>query len=323
MLKKIKDGINIFAHCRALNVGLWSCPSFIFLVMGIVIITSVLATYYIAQRYTEPEYLIGIVTLLTVFLLVITQVLVSAFERVVYSRQRESQQSKELLELKDQFVYIAVHDLSAAATAIKWGLRTIEPKITSFSPAESETFASIRSRNERLIELVRQILLITRIESGHLTIEPKASDVKEVLDQCITEQRRSAEEKGVRITTEYPQTEVSLNTDSDHLGEILRILLTNAIYHTDTKDGKVSVKLLNTEKTTEITIENDGPEIEAETRAHIFEKLWRDKEGKHIEGTGFGLYTVKQLAHMLRGDVRFSSAEGKTEFVLSLPNIWK
>jgi two-component system phosphate regulon sensor histidine kinase PhoR len=322
MIKKIRQQFNIFGHCKELDVELWSCPRFVFVVMGLVIIASILTTYVIAQRYAEPDIVIMLVSFLTIFLLVITQVIVNAFEKVIFSRIREATQTKEVLELRDQFVHFAVHDLSSAATAIKWGLRTIEPKTVRFSAIEKEVWSSIRDRNERLLELARQILLVTKIESGHLEFQQKNIEPGEFIAKAISDTARAAKERGIALTYTTPQHPLSIKSDPIHLTEILRILLINSINHTDPKHGTITITLSPQDNSTiMITFENNGEMISEGTRKHVFEKLWR-KEGmdnKEIAGTNFGLYIVKSLVLALHGNIDFTTEPQKTIFTLTLP----
>lgn len=321
MLKNIRQQFDLFGHCRELNVEIWSCPRFIFLVMGAIIITSILSTYFIAQAYTEPDIVIVLISVLTIFLLTITQVIVSAFEKVVYSRVREKAQSKEVLELRDQFVHFAVHDLASAATAIKWGLRTIEPSTGALTPEEKEVFGNIRDRNERLIELARQILLITRIESGHLEVNMGDVELRSLVAKELDDLARMLKEKNIAVVYDPPKESVGLRSDPALLEELVRILLINSITHTNPEQGKIHVSLLDNAHEVIIMVENNGQAINEETQAHVFEKLWRkeDEDGKEIAGTSFGLYIVKCLTEVLGGSIRFTTASEKTAFIVTFP----
>lgn len=324
--QKIREQINVFGHCSELNVPLWSCPRFIFLVMGFVIIFSILTTYEIAQRYTEPDIVIGLVSFLTIFLLTITQVIVNAFENVVHARVREKMQTKELLELRDEFVHFAVHDLAAAATAIKWGLRTVEPRIKDLSEIEKELFGDIRDRNERLIELARQILLITRIESGHLEVHLETLEPESLVAKTMTDLARTTKEKHISVKYTPPDRPLPITSDPIHLAEIFRILFINSMTHTNPEEGKISITVSEKEEGgVAITIENNGQEINKDTQKHVFEKLWRKENGedKKIAGTSFGLYIVKSLVQALHGTISFTTAPEKTIFTIILPKEWK
>jgi two-component system sensor histidine kinase MtrB len=289
--------------------------------MGVIIITSILSTYYIAQEYTEPDVVIVLVSFLTIFLLTITQVVVSAFEKVVYSRVRETAQSKEVLELRDQFVHFAVHDLASAATAIKWGLRTIEPSTGALTPEEKEVFGNIRDRNERLIELARQILLITRIESGHLEVTMSETELRPIVAKGLEDIARVLKEKNITVNYVQPKESVILRSDPVLLEEIFRILLINSITHTNPEQGRVRVSILDGIHEAVVTVENNGQAINEETQAHVFEKLWRkeDSQGKEIAGTSFGLYIVKCLTEVLGGTINFTTKSEQTSFIVAFP----
>lgn len=321
MLKKIRAQLDLFGHCRELDVEIWSCPRFIFLVMSVIIIISILSTYFIAQEYTEPDVVIVLVSFLTIFLLTITQIVVSAFEKVVYSRVQEAAQSKEVLELRDQFVHFAVHDLASAATAIKWGLRTIEPSAGALSPEEKAVFGNIRDRNERLIELARQILLITRIESGHLEVAQGRVELGQLVAQELEGLKRVFTEKNIAVTYSPPHDAMDMRSDPTLLAELLRILLINSITHTNPVNGEVHISLQRGAHEIIVTVENNGQAINEETQPHVFEKLWRkeNEEGKEIAGTSFALYIAKCLTEILGGSISFSTAPEKTAFIVKLP----
>lgn len=318
-MKPIKEELNVFGYCKELDVPIWSCPRFVFLVMGIVISLSITTTYFVARQYTEPELLIALVTFLASFLFVIMYILVNAFERVVHSRQTETRRSKEILELKDQFVHIAVHDLASSATAIKWGLKTIEPKLTELSNLEQEMFVNIRERNEQLITLARRILLITRIESGHLEVTPLPIDITQTIEAIKNEVLRIAAEHGVSIENNYPANAFMISTDAVHLREIILILLKNAIRYSNPKDGKVTLSITTENNNCVISVAHNGAMISPEHRAHIFEKYWRDSAENKIEGTSFGMYIAKELTEKLGGKITFISTPEQTVFSVTLP----
>jgi len=123
-MNKLLQQLNIVDQCRRCCVGLWSCPQFLFMAMGIVIVAAALTTYFIGQHYTDPEIVALIVLLLSGFLFLVGYAIVGASERLVEARIRETAQSKEFLRLKDQFIFVAAHELRTPTSAIKWGLES-------------------------------------------------------------------------------------------------------------------------------------------------------------------------------------------------------
>ena len=291
--------------------------------MGVVIIATILTTYAVTQDYADPDIVIIIVTLLTAFLLVITQILVNAFEKIVSIRKLEALRTKELFDLKDQFVYIAVHDLSASATAVKWGLRTIEPVIyNTLSPIEKEVFGSIRTRNEELIALVRQILMITRLERNDIKLNITDIALSEFMKPLLKDARKESEKRHIDVEAEIPEDMPFIRTDTARLAEIVAILLSNSMKYADDQNGKVRFSITQNGKDSRnitITVENNGAGIPSSEQEHIFEKIWRAKHSSKIERTGFGLHIARTLARLLGGDITFISVPGKTVFTLTLP----
>lgn len=318
-MKAFFSSLRILHHCRDLGVPLRSCPQFIFLVMGVVISATIITTYVVARRYADPEIVIGIVTGLTVFLLIVTQILVRSFEEVVYSKKNESARMKEIIELKDQLVHIALHDLGGAATAIKWGLRSLEGERNLSSQSAGNLVNIIRWRNEQLIELAKSLLLITRIDEKKIVVVKRAVNLSELLSGLTEDFARSAKERGISFSLNMPRSSVTSETDKEQLEEIMRILIFRALAHANKEQGEVKVVLSENADDCAVSVTNNGPELDPDSRAHVFEKLWRETGNKDIAGTSFGLYAVKQLCGLIGASISFTSEPEKTVFSVKIP----
>lgn len=318
-MKKLTESLNIFARCNKLNVGLWSCPQFVFLVMGVVIILSILTTYSIAAHYAEPEVVIELVMFLTVFLLIITKIIVGAFEKVVYSRQSELSHAEEIIELKDQFVHIAIHDIASSATAIKWGMRMIEPELKDLSVENKDLFEEMKERNEKLIHLTGEILLITRIESERVDLSFSEVNIYALVSLAIENFQKNKMGSNIMFQLDSPNTPIFIVSDRSNLLEALRLLFHNIIKHENSEEmGTIKVELTESSDAIAIVIRSRG-ERTAEDRLHLFEKFWKDPSGKNIIGKGFGLYIVKRLLLLLGGEILFTTSDGNDVFTIRMP----
>jgi len=319
-MKHLLHQLNIIGQCRELNISIWSCPRFLFVIMGAVIITSIIVTYEVGQHYVTPDAVIFSVTLLTIVLLVITNIIVNAFEEVVFARQREIERAKEVLTLRDQFVYVAVHHLRSAGTAIKWGLKLLEGMDEQGKAARDQVITQMRSKNDTLLRLAKNILLVTKIDSGTLTLTPSPISFTEAVETARSEEGEEIAARKTEITITIPDGLPPLFADQAYLAEIMTILFSNAIRHGDREHSVVSITALQTQTgSIAFSIENNGPGIPKEEARYVFEQYWRNSGPGRSEGAGLPLYIVRRLAELMGGHVSFSSIPGKTIFSVTLP----
>jgi signal transduction histidine kinase len=319
-MKRLLHQLNIVGQCRELNISIWSCPRFLFVIMGAVIITSIIVTYEVGQHYVTPDAVIFSVTLLTIVLLIITNIIVSAFEEVVFARRREIDRAKEVLTLRDQFVYVAVHHLRSAGTAIKWGLKLLEGMDEQGKAARDLVITQMRSKNDTLLRLAKNILLVTQIDAGTLKLAPSAVSLTEAIETARKEEAEELLTHKAEISVTIPDDLPPVFADQVYLAEIMTILFSNAIRHGDKERGVITINALQTEKgSIAFSIENNGPGIPTEEARYVFEQYWRNSGPGRSEGAGLPLYIVRRLAELMGGHVFFSSVPGKTIFSLTLP----
>jgi len=97
-------------QCKKYGIGVWQCPQFLFLLMGVAIIVAAISVYFLGISYaSDPELIVLIVLVLTTFLLVLSFVIVNSFERLA-----------ETNRLKSEFVSIVSHQIRSPLTNLKW-----------------------------------------------------------------------------------------------------------------------------------------------------------------------------------------------------------
>jgi len=309
-MNQVLQNLNVFAQCGRYNVGLWSCPQFLFVIMGVVIISAILFTYVIGQRYAEPEIVALIVLLLAGFLLIVGYVIVGTLERLVDVRMREAAQSKELLRLKDQFIFVAAHELRTPANTIKWGFEILQKRQPDCVSREKGLFEMLEESNERLLMLVEDLLEVARIEGRTIKIKLTNVSVAEAATDAVREIRELADGKKVFIRNEIAGDFPLVLGNLMRLKEVFVNLLSNAIKY-NKKDGGVWIKAEKKGNHVVVHIIDNGTGISSQNQKHIFEKFWRAPEVQGIEGTGLGLFITKQLILLMKGKIWFTTEPGK------------
>ncbi len=226
---------------------------------------------------------------------------------------------KKLDQLKDEFISLVSHQLRSPMTAIRWLSESLLESKSHLSKSNLLNISKIHATTLRLIAMTTTLLNISRLESGALTIRPKIINLKQFLDQIMSELKPIAGRRGIRFTTNKVQG--TLTTDSILLKEVLHIILENAISYSM---KNTLVKIIVAESSTDFTfkISNSGIGIRSESVPYIFTRFYRDQSARTLRpnGNGLGLYLAHLITTKIGGKLSFNSKPGKlTTFTLSLP----
>ena len=146
----------------------------------------------------------------------------------------------------------------------------------------------------------------------------RATDVFEVINETAEGFRPAAEASGVSLAVEGPaRATLVADADPDRLAQVVANLVENAL---DFASGRVTVGTGRVEGAVEIWVEDDGPGIDADDIAHIFDRFYRASRtpSRHV-GSGLGLAIVHELVDAMGGAVRAeSSPEGGARLVVAL-----
>ncbi len=216
------------------------------------------------------------------------------------------------------FVANASHELRTPVTAISGAAETLLSGAMN-DPAQARQFIDIIARNaDRLAQLTRDLLDLSRIESRQwvIRLEPvsAAAVVSRAIDVCAEPARR----KHVDLRSDIPG-EVSVRADVRALEHVLVNLLDNAVKYTP-EGGSATVTAQVAGDQVTLAVADTGPGIERHHLPRLFERFYRVDPGRSRDsgGTGLGLAIVKHLVQAQGGEVGVESGSGGTRFWVRL-----
>jgi signal transduction histidine kinase len=212
---------------------------------------------------------------------------------------------------KSEFLSIASHQLRTPLTSIK-GFTSLlmEGTYGKVSNQVNVVLSKIFISNERLINLVEDLLNISRIESGRFVFDLKENEICPLLESVVDSFAVPAKAKNIEIEYHHPTKKIPpFVFDKNKMQELLSNLLDNAVKYT--KEGIIKVTLKQEAKKIQITIKDSGMGIPKGETEYIFDKFQRGKGVTQVntEGVGLGLYVCKKVIEAHNGKI-WAESEG-------------
>jgi len=244
---------------------------------------------------------------------------VRGFLKIIHDISREQLISK----IKSEFVSIAAHQLRTPLSAIKWTIRLLLDGDAGLLNKEQDNFLKKGYEiNERMIKLVNDLLNAARIEEGKFGYDFKDMDLETFLESLVNHYQEAAKSKSlILIFNKKTKNLPRIYADSEKLSLALNNLLDNALKYTPA-GGSVTLELGSQGNYALISLSDTGVGIPPAEQQRVFSKFFRASNVIRLEteGTGLGLFIVKNIIKRHGGDINFSSKEGKgSSFMVALP----
>ena len=230
-------------------------------------------------------------------------------------------QEREIAQMKSDFVSFATHQLRTPLSGIKWMLELAMHE-TVLPDSTTSYMKDALDASQRLIQLVNDLLDISRLESGRMKATPQLVDLVGLTRTVLDDLKLQLEEKDHRLTVETCADRLEVFADPQLLRQVVLNLASNAIKYSPSR-ASISVGLTREKDVVRWQITDTGIGIPKESQRHLFEKFYRADNVTALEtdGTGLGLYLVRLIVEQIGGRVGCKSEEGQgATFYFTVPS---
>ncbi len=253
------------------------------------------------------------------------ELLVRQNQALEEQRQQIQLQNLQLIEaarLKSQFLAMMSHELRTPLNAILGFSQLLQrPNKDPLPPKQAEMVQRIHSNGKHLLEMINEILDLSKIEVGRLDLNPAPFNLLEVINSTLEEVHSLLEEKNLHLVSRIHLTQPEVFNDAGRVRQVLVNLLSNAIKFTDCGQVEIEVQELGSDRLA-ISIRDTGIGIAASELEHIFEAFRQVNQTttrRHL-GTGLGLAITDSLVKMMSGTIAVESQVGQgSTFRIELP----
>jgi len=236
----------------------------------------------------------------------------AAVLRDISARQRAEDALRQAVQARDDMMGIVSHDLRNPANAVKMLARSIlEGDPTASVSDVLERVAIIRQAADQIDALIQDLLDITRLEAGRLTVDPSEEDIGNIVTSSVLSLRPLAEAGGVSLLATLPASPLIGRADGERLSQLLSNLIGNAIKFTPA-DGQVSIAVLPRDLDVEFEIADSGEGIAPDQLPFVFDRFHQAgavrRASRH--GAGLGLPIARGIVEAHGGRIWIESTLG-------------
>ena len=240
------------------------------------------------------------------------------YMKIFYDLTRE----KMIDMLKSEFISIAAHQLRTPLSAIKWSIKMVlDGDAGKLNEEQEKILLNGYVSNERTINLINEMLHVSNIEEGRFGFRFKNGDIAKVVKAAINDRSDAIKSKKIRLIEKIARDLPAISMDSEKMGMAAGHLLENAVKYTP-ESGTITVGIGYKRGKIEMIIRDNGVGIPAKDQNKLFTKFFRADNVVRMqtEGSGLGLFIVKNIVNEHGGTVSCASEEGRgTEIRIRLP----
>ena len=236
-----------------------------------------------------------------------TQQELEAAQKRLNEYEEKAQKAEQASRMKSLFLANMSHEIRTPLNAIEGFSRVMAE--TDSAEDRMKYMEIVESNNSRVLALINEILDLSRVEAGEITINKSMTDLSELCRniQLIFKFRCP---ETVRLSWSNPTMNVTLNTDSNRLTQIFSNLISNALKHTSQGNITYGYRLINDGQEVEFFVSDTGSGIAEEDLKHIF-NTYMSRDAENQNGYGLGLALCKIIIEKMGGTINVTSKLGQ------------
>jgi PAS domain S-box-containing protein len=227
--------------------------------------------------------------------------------------------ARQAYQARDDMLSIVSHDLRNPLSAISMCARVLRENPPADEAARSGLLDTISQSTEWTHRLIEDLLDVTTIERGHLSLEARPEEASQLALQALHMFNVEASEAGISLDVRLPTSLPLVEADGARVVQVLGNLLRNAIKFTS-REGRVVLATEARDDSILFSVGDTGPGISEENLSHVFDRYWQASKGARARGTGLGLSIAKGIVEAHGGRMWVESAPGKGSiFYFTIP----
>ncbi len=238
--------------------------------------------------------------------------------KIFYDLTRE----KMIDQLKSEFISVAAHQLRTPLSAIKWAIRLVlDGDMGPLNEEQKKVLLKGYVSNERVINLINDMLNVSRIEEGKFGYNFTVESFDLLLDEVVKNFSERMKSKKLKFIFKKPKRLPKLKMDKEKIKLALENILENAIKYTP-EYGTIELKVGRSGQFLKVEVKDNGVGISTEEQEKLFTKFFRGQNVVRMqtEGSGLGLFIVYNIIKKHNGEITCQSQEGKgTTIIFTLP----
>lgn len=220
---------------------------------------------------------------------------------------------------RDSVLAVVSHDLRGPLNNIELAMGLLQENVSSQQRALA--IASVHRAIARADRLISDLLDVARLSGGAIELVVEPVDPAHVVETAVFDVQPATQQQNQQVRVEISNDVGPIRADRNRVIQVLDNLLRNAIKY-GPRGGEINVQVRRRGDAVEFSIRDQGPGLNAETQAHVFDWFWRAKDRKSASGSGLGLAIAHGLVRSHGGQIGVDSTPGQgARFFFTIPMV--